>query len=194
MYQAYSVFRRADGATVGHVEAQSSEEAVFRLMGGEWGRADFVALSGHDRPLAAEGLTSYRYRSPHGFVMIGAHTEAQAMREAARSVTGDADDSRLEIWRPDRLAYVMAPSAAWIYASSWGSAVRSGDPGACLYGFDETFTVQSEAHRAACIREMRDNRADVEAYPSRYEPDELARIDALISTLQAAPVAASEEA
>lgn len=43
---------------------------------------------------------------------------------------------------------LMSPRAAWGYAASWGSMMTGGDPGACMYGFDERFTVQSEQHRA----------------------------------------------
>lgn len=105
-YEAFTVFRRADGEKVGSVEAQSAAEAVYRLLGGEYGRADFVALSGDDRPMAAPGLTSYRYNGRYGFVMIGARDKADALREAARSVTGDVDPAKLEIWSADALAYV----------------------------------------------------------------------------------------
>jgi hypothetical protein len=71
-YRAFSVYRRATGEPVGHVEAQSPEQAVFRLVGGGWGRADLVALCGDDRPMAAQPFTSYRYRGRFGFVHIGA--------------------------------------------------------------------------------------------------------------------------
>lgn len=50
-----------------------------------------------DKPLAAAGLTSYRLRLPHGFVMIGARDHADAMREAARSVDSP-NRADLEIW------------------------------------------------------------------------------------------------
>jgi hypothetical protein len=43
MYEKFNVFRDG-GAQVGAVEAQDADEAVFRLMGGPWGRTDFYAL------------------------------------------------------------------------------------------------------------------------------------------------------
>lgn len=46
---------------------------------------------------------------------------------------------------------ITVPSDAWGIAAQWGSAMTSGDPGACMYGFDERFCVQSEEHRAACL-------------------------------------------
>jgi len=50
-----------------------------------------------NRPLAASGLTSYRYVGRYGYVMIGARDDADALREAARS-TNDVVREKLEIW------------------------------------------------------------------------------------------------
>ena len=49
----------------------------------------------HDRPLAAEGLISYRAKGRYGFIMIGARDHADAWREAKRSSDKPTD---LEIW------------------------------------------------------------------------------------------------
>ena len=51
-------------------------------------------------PLAAPGLTSYRYRlESGGFVVIGARDHADALREAGRSLSrGRPNPKRLEIW------------------------------------------------------------------------------------------------
>lgn len=83
----------------------------------------------------------------------------------------------------------MTDKEAWLFAASWGSYVTSGDPGACLYGFDEHFKVQSEQHRLDCIAQMLNNRAYVEGHRADYEEDELPQIDALIEKLKAAEVA-----
>lgn len=83
----------------------------------------------------------------------------------------------------------MSPHDAWLYAASWGSFISGGDPGACLYGFDEKFLVQSEEHRAACLAEMHKNKLWVEMYPSDYQPDELDQMAAFVEALKAAPVA-----
>lgn len=40
-YQRYRVILVATGREVGSVEAQTGEEAVYRLMGGEYGRKDY---------------------------------------------------------------------------------------------------------------------------------------------------------
>lgn len=53
----------------------------------------------HNRPCAAPGLTSYRYRGPYGWIMIGATDNADALREAQRSLSyGTATVERLQIW------------------------------------------------------------------------------------------------
>lgn len=83
----------------------------------------------------------------------------------------------------------MTLKDAWLYAATWGSAMTAGDPGACLYGFDESFRVQSETHRADCLAEMVRNRASVEASPDKYEPDEIAQIDLLCAVLKRAKLA-----
>lgn len=77
----------------------------------------------------------------------------------------------------------LPPTDACAYAAQWGSYMRSGDPGACLYGFTEKFTVQHEAHRQACLTEMTARRGLVLTNPARYDPDELATMDRWIVAL-----------
>lgn len=83
----------------------------------------------------------------------------------------------------------MSPHDAWLYAASWGSYMTSGDPGACMYGFDEKFVMQSEQHRADVLEQMKANRAYVEANRKDYAADELDQIDSFVETVKAAPVA-----
>lgn len=53
----------------------------------------------HNRPCAADGLTSYRYLGAFGFVMIGATDDADALREASRSLSaGPAVIELLQVW------------------------------------------------------------------------------------------------
>lgn len=59
-----------------------------------------------DRPLAAPGLTSYRYRGRYGWIMIGARDHDDAMAEAARSTPGPLSPDALEVW--DGARYVKA--------------------------------------------------------------------------------------
>lgn len=51
-----------------------------------------------DKPLAAHGLTSYRYRGRYGWIMIGAPNHADALREAARSTADTIVPDRLQVW------------------------------------------------------------------------------------------------
>jgi len=49
----------------------------------------------HNRPLAAEGLISYRAKGRYGYIMIGAKDNADALSEAKRSTDNPTD---LEVW------------------------------------------------------------------------------------------------
>lgn len=52
-----------------------------------------------NRPCAAHGLKSFRYRGPWGFIMIGAASIRGALSEAARSLSqGKPTRDRLEQW------------------------------------------------------------------------------------------------
>jgi hypothetical protein len=52
-----------------------------------------------DKPLAAKGLVSYRYKGRYGWIMIGAKDNTDALSEANRSLTSEkAEISKLEIW------------------------------------------------------------------------------------------------
>lgn len=51
-----------------------------------------------DKPLAAAGLTSYRYEGRYGWIMIGATCDADALREAARSTRDAIEVSKLQLW------------------------------------------------------------------------------------------------
>jgi len=60
-----------------------------------------------DRPCAAHGLKSYRYKGPFGFVMIGAIDDDDALREAQRSLTGGTPSPyALQVWDDTSAAYV----------------------------------------------------------------------------------------
>ena len=51
-----------------------------------------------DRPLAGPGLTSYRYRSRFGWIMIGAKDDADALKQAAQSTDEPIDPAKLQKW------------------------------------------------------------------------------------------------
>ena len=54
-----------------------------------------------DRPLAAEGLVSYRAKGRYGWIMIGAADDADALREARRS-SGAVNVEDLQVWIGDK--------------------------------------------------------------------------------------------
>lgn len=62
------------------------------------------------RPCAAEGLISYRYKGHHGWIMIGAKNDLDALNEARRSITGNVVTwERLQIWNGTEYADVRQP-------------------------------------------------------------------------------------
>lgn len=52
-----------------------------------------------DLPLAAKGFSSYRAKSPYGWIMIGAKDDEDAWREAHRSTANPTD---LQKWNGER--------------------------------------------------------------------------------------------
>lgn len=50
-----------------------------------------------ERPLAAAGLISYRAACPYGWVMIGAHDDADALIQARRS-SPKVEPRDLQVW------------------------------------------------------------------------------------------------
>jgi hypothetical protein len=71
-----------------------------------------VTLAPHDRPMAAAGLKSYRYKGRFGWIMIGATDDADAMQQARRSIDDQhrPHRGRLEAWNGSR--YVPMLGAA----------------------------------------------------------------------------------
>lgn len=66
----------------------------------------------HEKPLAGDGLTSYRYRGPYGYVMIGARDHQDALNEARRSLTeGDATIDNLQVWDGNQYVDVTGPGS-----------------------------------------------------------------------------------
>jgi hypothetical protein len=71
-------------------------------------RAAYTKKPHTERPMAAEGLTSYRYPGTYGWAMIGASSNADALREAARSTRAEITLDRLEVWSDATQTYVAA--------------------------------------------------------------------------------------
>lgn len=55
-------------------------------------------LNNHNKPLAANGFTSYRYAGRYGWIMIGASDDADALSEAKRSTDDPIQANRLQRW------------------------------------------------------------------------------------------------
>lgn len=84
----------------------------------------------------------------------------------------------------------MTPYDAWLYAASWGSYMRDGDPGACMYGFNEHCRVQSERHRQDVLNWIeKECRPNVIDDPQNYDEDELENMDAFVEYIKIAPLA-----
>jgi hypothetical protein len=54
-------------------------------------------MQNYNKPMAAYGLTSYRLKGRYGYIMLGAKSDSEALREALRS-TSKAKIENLEIW------------------------------------------------------------------------------------------------
>jgi hypothetical protein len=66
----------------------------------------------HDKPCAAEGLLSYRYRGNFDWIMIGASSDESALRHAQTSLSsGVAHISRLEKWNGERYVPCEEPGS-----------------------------------------------------------------------------------
>lgn len=53
----------------------------------------------HDKPVAAHGLISYRYKGRYGWIMIGAKDDNDALREAQRSTSDKVTMENLQVWK-----------------------------------------------------------------------------------------------
>lgn len=85
----------------------------------------------------------------------------------------------------------LTPKQFWGIAATWGSLMTSGDPGACMYGFDEKGVVQSEEHRADCIAYIEKHCREAAKINGAAGEDEAAQnreLDAMIRYLRSAPV------
>lgn len=60
----------------------------------------------HDKPCAGLGLISYRYKGRYGWIMIGAHNNADALREAGRSTDELITIENLQVWDKEKSCYL----------------------------------------------------------------------------------------
>jgi hypothetical protein len=83
----------------------------------------------------------------------------------------------------------MNSREAVAYAATWGSYMRDGDPGACMYGFGDEARPQSEDHRRNILAFLDNHCAPVvAANPGDYEPDEAAKMAEFRAFIEAAPI------
>jgi len=81
----------------------------------------------------------------------------------------------------------MTPFEFFVASANWGSYMSAGDPGACMYGFDETGLPQSEEHCRACISWL-SCECRVAALANEDPETDLAEIEEMIAYLEAAPL------
>lgn len=62
----------------------------------------------HNKPMAANGLISYRYRGRYGWIMIGASTDTDALCQAQLSTDDTVTPDRLERWNGQRYMGVLS--------------------------------------------------------------------------------------
>lgn len=51
-----------------------------------------------ERPLATDGFTSYRYKGRYGWIMIGARSVEDALKEASHSTSEEVIIDNLQVW------------------------------------------------------------------------------------------------
>lgn len=72
------------------------------------------------------------------------------------------------------------------YCATWGSFMTSGDPGACMYGYNDTGRPQNAAHRDNSIEWLEGCKRNVLERPDDFDDDELEKIDSCIAYLKEA--------
>ena len=81
----------------------------------------------------------------------------------------------------------MSSKEAWLYAASWGSYIRSGDPGVCMYGFSEDCLPQSEDHRERVIKYCEQVCIPIiQEDPNQYDEDELDKMNKFLKYIKQA--------
>lgn len=62
----------------------------------------------HDKPMAANGLISYRYKGRYSWIMIGASTDTDALSQAQLSTSDKVTSGRLERWNGQHYVGVVS--------------------------------------------------------------------------------------
>lgn len=72
------------------------------------------------------------------------------------------------------------------FCATWGSYMTGGDPGACMYGYDDSGRPQTRSHRDDSIEWLEGCKLNVKANPDDFDDDELDKIDSCIAYLKEA--------
>ena len=78
------------------------------------------------------------------------------------------------------------------YAATWGSYMRAGDPGTCMYGFSPKtgIAVQSEDHRERCLAYIEKCKGMVDPEDNDdHDEDDLDKLDELADMIRGADIA-----
>ena len=75
-----------------------NEKEMNKRSGKKSEKKDYSDKHFSEKPMAAEGLNSYRYQGRYGHIMIGAKDHEQALREAQRSTRDPVKMEHLEHW------------------------------------------------------------------------------------------------
>jgi len=113
-----SPFLAAAGMNKGGRANPSPEVEGNRPKGGRMAKANGGMT---DRPMAAEGLTSYRAKGPYGHIMIGAKDHADALREANRSSSKPLTHADLEMWNGKGYAPIARKEGGRVERKDGGS-------------------------------------------------------------------------
>ncbi|CAB4127887.1 hypothetical protein UFOVP96_56 [uncultured Caudovirales phage] len=68
-------------------------------------RAEKAEKHWSEKPMASEGLKSYRYQGRYGHIMIGAKDHEDALKEAQRSTRDKVGAEHLEEWNEEHGKY-----------------------------------------------------------------------------------------
>ena len=90
------------------VTSENREEYMEKKLAERAGVKPKKKENPSDKPMAAKGLKSYRYKGRYGPIMIGAKDHEDALNQAKRSTSGNLGLENLEIWDEEKKKYVNA--------------------------------------------------------------------------------------
>lgn len=129
LYRENAGWFNGDGPYKLKADAPADVKAAYKahLAAKKAAKAAMDGVPLNDKPLAAEGLTSYRYKGPMGPVMIGAKNDADALKQAGRSINDprhEIDRANLEVWHGKTNNYVSVDKAPTTVRATAESHIR----------------------------------------------------------------------